>query len=201
MQNLTQNATEAAGRAAEALLPASSDLAVNATRTPLAPDAVQTLGTTPVAGSGSNILDAGQSLFGTTLTTASYLFMILGVLLLAFWLLRRYGPSGMARMTGQDNPKLIGRLALGPKQHVSVVRIHGRNLVLGVTEDRINLLAETETPAGHCYEEEDEDDFTRFAEMLGKGGNADSAAGEPDSADKGETGNKAGPAAKSGDSA
>lgn len=112
------------------------------------------------------ILDSGHSLLSTTLVTAAYLCLILGVIFLAVWLLRRYGPAAIARTKGPDNPRLIGRLMLGPKQSVCVVRVHERNLVLGVTEDRINLLAETETPAGRCYEDEDEDDFTRFAEEL-----------------------------------
>lgn len=112
------------------------------------------------------MIDAGHSLFGTALVTAAYLCLILGVIFLAVWLLRRYGPAGIAKPKGTDNPRLLGRLMLGSKQSVCVVRVHGRNLVLGVTEERINLLAETDTPAGSCYEDEDEDDFTRFAEEL-----------------------------------
>lgn len=112
------------------------------------------------------MIDAGHSLLGTTLVTAAYLCLILGAIFLAVWLLRRYGPASIARVKGPDNPRLIGRLMLGAKQSVCVVRVHDRNLVLGVTEEHINLLAETETPAGRCYEEEDDDAFTRFAEEL-----------------------------------
>lgn len=123
------------------------------------------LGTVDPSTTGS-LLDSGHSLLGTSLITAAYLCLILGAIFLAVWLLRRYGPASIARTKGPDNPSLIGRLMLGPKQSVCVVRVHGRNLVLGVTENRINLLAETDTPAGRCYEEEDEDEFTRFAEEL-----------------------------------
>ncbi|WP_155887627.1 flagellar biosynthetic protein FliO [Paucidesulfovibrio longus] len=133
----------------------------------LDPSAAHTgaLGTVDPSTTGS-MIDASHSLLGTTLVTAAYLCLILGVIFLAVWLLRRYGPASVSRTKGPDNPRLIGRLMLGPKQSVCVVRVHERNLILGVTEQRINLLAETDTPAGRCYEDEDEDDFTRFAEEL-----------------------------------
>jgi len=79
------------------------------------------------------------------LTTAGYLFLLLGVIFLAYWLLKRYGVPG-ALSGGADAPRLISRLMLGNRQSVAVVRFRDKDMVLGVTEDRITLLAED--PAG-----------------------------------------------------
>lgn len=111
------------------------------------------------------MVDSGHSLLSTTLVTAAYLCLILGVIFLAVWLLRRFGPAGIAKPKGSENPRLLGRLMLGAKQSVCVVRFKGRDLVLGVTEQRVNLLTECSAPQG-CDNDEDEDDFTRFAEEL-----------------------------------
>jgi flagellar biosynthetic protein FliO len=120
-----------------------------------------------------DLLAPGQSLVGSALSTAAYLCLILGCIYLGYWLLKRFGPSTLGRNKGGQNPRLTGRLMVGPKQHVDVVRIDKRTLVLGVTEHQITLLTELDARAGQFYDEEDEDAFTDFAEMLGKKNPAD----------------------------
>jgi len=86
------------------------------------------------------VVDSGA----TILTTAGYLCLLLGVIYLAYYLLKRFGIQGMMGQSGTNGPYLISRLMLGNRQSVAVVRYKDRELVLGVTEERINLLAEGE---------------------------------------------------------
>lgn len=124
-----------------------------------------------VSGQAPQLLDAGNSLLSSTLTMAAYLCLIIGVIILAFWLLKKLTPLAGKRGTGHDTPELLGRLMLGPRQSVAVVRVNKSRLVLGVTEQSIRLLKDVEvvdgTP-GPGSDEEDEDVFTTFAEALSK---------------------------------
>jgi len=82
---------------------------------------------------------------GTTiLTTAGYLCLLLGVIFLAYWLLKRFGVPGALTSSGRGGPRLVSRLMLGNRQSVAVVRYRGKDLLLGVTEHNVNLLAEEE---------------------------------------------------------
>jgi flagellar protein FliO/FliZ len=102
------------------------------------PNATDTLAAAP---------DLGYS---SIFTMAGALFLILGLLYAAYWLLRRFGTSGLGLFPGargSAGPNLLARLALGPRQHVVVVRVLGKTLVLGVTESRISLLCEAEPGA------------------------------------------------------
>ena len=86
------------------------------------------------------VVDSGA----TVLTTAGYLFLLLGVIYLAYYLLKRFGIQGMIGSSGANAPQLVSRLMLSNRQSVAVVRYKDRNLVLGVTEERISLLTEIE---------------------------------------------------------
>ncbi len=122
-----------------------------------------------------DVMAAGDSLLSSAFSTATWLCLILGVIFVAYWLLRRFGPRGIAIGRNSENPRLVGRLMLGQKQHVDLVRVHKRTFLLGVTEQQINLLTEIKPQPGQCFDDEDEDEFTDFAEMLGKknGGDGD----------------------------
>ena len=75
------------------------------------------------------------------------LFLALGALWAALWLLRRSGRfAGMPR-TGslpRDALYLEGHLGLGPHKGLMVVRFLNKRLLLGVTEHQITLLTETD---------------------------------------------------------
>ena len=86
------------------------------------------------------VVDTGSSV----LTTLGYLCLLLAVIFLAYYLLKRLGVPGMGAQGGPDAPKLVGRLMLGQHQSVVVVRHRDRDLLLGVTEHSITRLAEDE---------------------------------------------------------
>ena len=56
------------------------------------------------------------------LTTAGYLFLLLGVIYLAYYLLKRFGVQGMIGSSGTNAPQLVSRLMLSNRQSVAVVR-------------------------------------------------------------------------------
>lgn len=86
----------------------------------------------------------GQDLGGAAMTMAGALFIILAVLLVAYWALKRYGPRAGLRFARGDL-RLEAQLPLGPKRSVVVVRFLNRRMVLGVTEQNITLLSEVKT--------------------------------------------------------
>ncbi|HMM39622.1 MULTISPECIES: flagellar biosynthetic protein FliO [Desulfovibrio] len=85
------------------------------------------------------------SLLGSVLSMAAALSLVLALIFLGFYLVRRFGPASLTRARGGAAPALLGRLFLGNRQSVAVVRVLGKTLVLGVTEQQISLLAEAET--------------------------------------------------------
>ena len=89
-------------------------------------------------------------LIATALKMFYSLAIILGVLLVAFYFIRRV----LKRETGGAKNRLIRVLAntcIGVKKSVSLVEVPGALLVLGITNDRISLLAKIE---GHKIPDE-----------------------------------------------
>ncbi len=82
------------------------------------------------------IVDTGATFF----TTLGYLCLLLGVIFLAYYLLRRLGIQGVGMQGGEGAPRLMSRLMLGQHHGVVVVRYRGKDMLLGVTEERISLL-------------------------------------------------------------
>jgi flagellar protein FliO/FliZ len=75
------------------------------------------------------------------------LFLVLGILWAALWLLRRSGRfAGMPRVGSlpRDGLYLEGHLSLGPRKGLTVVRFLNKRLLLGITEHQITLLTETD---------------------------------------------------------
>ena len=106
---------------------------------------------------------------GTTiLTTAGYLCLLLGVIFLAYWLLKRFGVPGALTGSGPDGPKLVNRLMLGNRQSLTVVRFRDKDLLLGVTEHNVTLLAEEEAAP-----EKEPVERKSFASVLKRSGNRD----------------------------
>jgi flagellar protein FliO/FliZ len=109
---------------------------------------------------------------GPVLHMAGALFLVLAVILVGFWLLKRFGPmAGLGAARGKL--AFEGQLALGPRRSVVVVRFLNKVLVLGVTEHQINLLTEMDT--GHDQDPAEPDttraparDFARTLDQAGK---------------------------------
>lgn len=72
------------------------------------------------------------------------LFLVLAVMVGVYWLVRRFLPGPAA--AGTYRMRLLGRLGLGARKYLALVEVAGRVLVLGVTNDRINLLDTVDDP-------------------------------------------------------
>ncbi len=73
------------------------------------------------------------------------LFLLLGLLWLALHFLRRHGGGRFLPQTMSRNAlRVEAQLALGQRKGLYVVRFLNKRLVLGVTDQNINLLTETE---------------------------------------------------------
>lgn len=96
--------------------------------------------------SGTLTQEAAQanSILGPTMSgyfeILGYLLLVLGGVWLLLWLLRR---SGVGMFSPERQIMAIeSRLSLGPKKWMVVTRVHGKRLVLGVTDHTITKLAE-----------------------------------------------------------
>ncbi|MFO8032374.1 MAG: flagellar biosynthetic protein FliO [Desulfohalobiaceae bacterium] len=79
-----------------------------------------------------------------SLKVAGSLLLLLGLILLGFYLLKRFGPRAGLRFAAGEQIKLLGQVSLGPKRQLVLVRFLNRLLLLGVTETNIQLLAEAD---------------------------------------------------------
>lgn len=91
-----------------------------------------------------NALDGSLSMGLVGVKMASALFILLGLLFLGFYLLKRYGHKAGFGPGASNRLKLMGMLNIGPKKSIVVVRFLNKDLVLGVTDSQINLLTETQ---------------------------------------------------------
>ena len=82
----------------------------------------------------SVIPDAGM----LALKSGAMLLVVLAVLLLCVWLLKRVG--NMSRLAGQGALRVRGTYHLGPKERVMLVDVEGIRLLLGVTPSGIQTL-------------------------------------------------------------
>jgi flagellar protein FliO/FliZ len=119
---------------------------------------------------------------GTTLTVAGSLALVLGLFFVLVWLVRRGGSRATAPLP-EDVVELLGRAPLPPRQHVHLLRV-GRKLVLvAVNGDEARPLTEITEPeevdrlAGLCRQRQTGSISGTFQEMLANMGNDSRAAG------------------------
>lgn len=86
--------------------------------------------------------------FGSLMQVFGAMLLLLGGLAGVLYVLKRFGHKAGLGGMGRGDMSLEGQLALGPRKSVAVVRCAGQRLVLGVTDERINLLARLDEPAG-----------------------------------------------------
>lgn len=106
-------------------------------------------GTPPASGdvlAGTvSALGQADSLFswGGYFQALGLLFLIVTVMFLALWLLKRKG--GLNVLTRQGDLVFESKMALGPKKSLVVVRFLNKRVLLGVTDQRITMLTELPT--------------------------------------------------------
>lgn len=84
--------------------------------------------------------------FGSALTVFGSLALVIGVFLVAMWLLRRASPNMTAALPAEAF-EVLGRAPLANQQHVRLVRCGTRLLLLAVSPSGTDTLAEFTDPA------------------------------------------------------
>jgi len=108
---------------------------------------------------------------GVAIQMAVALMLILFVILLAYWMLKRFGPKfGLGPSAKAHGLRVEGYLSLGPRKNIMVVRFLNRLLVLGVTDQSINLLTEADVSDEHK-------DFQAILDGAGRDGGGSGPAG------------------------
>ncbi|GAB2798584.1 hypothetical protein GCM10027040_26660 [Halomonas shantousis] len=82
----------------------------------------------------------GLAVFGKT---ALSLVIIIGVILLCAWLLKRIGPG---RMHGSQHLRVVASTAVGQRERVVIVEVEDSWLVLGVGGGQVNALHRLDVP-------------------------------------------------------
>ena len=90
----------------------------------------------------ATLTGAGAGLGLAAVKMAAALLLILGLIFLALALLKRFGLAARLQGRGAGALRIEERVALGPRKQLVVVRFLNKLLVLGVTDNGINLIAE-----------------------------------------------------------
>jgi len=78
-------------------------------------------------------------LINTGLKTIAMLFIVLGVLVLVLYIMKKFiSPKGRGK--GELIIKVVSSLHLSPKERVEVIEISGERIVVGITPGNINFL-------------------------------------------------------------
>ena len=78
-------------------------------------------------------------LINTGIKTMAMLFIVLGVLVLVLYIMKKFmSPKGKGK--GDLIIKTLSSLHLSPKERVEVIEISGERIVVGVTPGNINFL-------------------------------------------------------------
>ena len=75
---------------------------------------------------------------GSLLQTIFALCVVLGLLALLAWFMKRYGPKAQA---GPAHVRLVGALDLGGRERIMVVEVGDQWIVVGASPGRVNALA------------------------------------------------------------
>ncbi|MFH1139700.1 MAG: flagellar biosynthetic protein FliO [Pseudomonadota bacterium] len=95
--------------------------------------------------------------------------LVIGLLLLIAYLLKKYGPSRLLSFSDRDVIKIIAAKPLGPKKFITLVQIGDDILTLGVTEASITRLDKTgaaEFQQAQALKPPDERRVKSFAQRL-----------------------------------
>jgi flagellar protein FliO/FliZ len=78
-------------------------------------------------------------LINTGLKTIAMLFIVLGVLILVLYIMKKFmSPKNKGK--GELIVKVVSSLHLSPKERIDVIEISGERIVVGITPGSINFL-------------------------------------------------------------
>lgn len=90
-------------------------------------------------------------LYTTAIKTFSTLAIMLAVILIGFYLVKRFWPRGAGFMNTHQWVKVITATSIAPKKMISLVEVGDEILVLGLTDSHMSLLTKvTDEKLIHC---------------------------------------------------
>ena len=132
-----------------------------------------------------NLSFSQPDFYFAAIKTFSVLSIILALILIGFYLVRRYGPNRSGGVGGNRWVKLISVTPIAPKKMIGVVEVAGELLVVGLTEQQITLLTKVtnEQMIDHLKKHQtggssDIPFYQQFKSLLGK--HSDISGGERD---------------------
>ncbi len=102
-----------------------------------------------MVGVGGETMNLALALVKVALALA----VVVGLLVVAVRLARRFGLGQLAGIAGQGDIRVIESKMIAPKRYVTVVAVGSELLALGVSEQNVNLLCRLDTPPGAPDEE------------------------------------------------
>lgn len=100
----------------------------------------------PAEEAAAAALPSDRNLLYSALKTVSALCIVLALIFLAVYLVRRFG-SRTPLLAGPSLGMVLGRIYLTPKASLHFVKTGGRVLVVGVTQERVGPVAEFDAEA------------------------------------------------------
>lgn len=91
-----------------------------------------------------------------TLRMAGSLVLIIGLILIFVYLLKRYH-IGSLSLNRSPVFRLLGSLSLAPKRSIALIEIHKQWLILGVGTERVTLLSKMDRPEEEAVFEDQSD--------------------------------------------
>ncbi len=76
-------------------------------------------------------------------TTLGSLVLVIGVILLLAWLLKRMKLPALGQQKGL---RIVSQLPVGPKERISVIQVGDEQFLVGITSQSIQTLAKLEKP-------------------------------------------------------
>jgi len=97
----------------------------------------------PVSSSARTVLESDPVAAGNLLQMTLGLAFVLVVIVLAAWMMRRFGGF---HASSDGSMKIIGGLSVGTRERIILVEVGDTQLLLGVAPGRIEMLHQLETP-------------------------------------------------------
>jgi len=85
-------------------------------------------------------------MLGIIVKTFLSFFLIITLMFLAFYILRKFHLPVSNFYSSEVGMRIYGRLQIQPRKSVYIVRVLNRILIIGVSENSINLLSEINDP-------------------------------------------------------
>ena len=126
---------------------------------------------------GKTAAQAASFTWSGYLEAIGLLFLLLAVLCLVLWCVRRFGNFNFLPRPGafpRNALTMEAQLPLGPRKGLMVVRYFNKRLLLGITEQQISLLTESpledcpvgDNPDNHVKAEHSVREQRKFQEMV-----------------------------------